>query len=232
MCSTTARRSPKGRPRQCETIPPSSKPIWDTTTSARPDRKAHTFLEAGNHCSSRGLPGGHRSLGVPASPGAAFDHRCFRQPSDQKLQPPDEVRLRGEAGDRREHSLGEHEAEKRIVGQFENDQPGECWALAKRRPRRTEELPQIVIGVLVRLVRPSQVRQNAPGSLWKGKEGLGGLGRPPRTQRCEALACVDEGRRVARGDLIAADDHVDIERVEFDAAADAAGLLGRDERRA
>src|SRR5208337_4015979 len=69
------------------------------------------------------------------------------------------------AGDRREHSLGEHEAEKRIVGQFENDQPGEGWTLAKRRQRRTEELPQIVIGVLVRLVRPSQVRQNAPGDL-------------------------------------------------------------------
>src|SRR5208337_4388063 len=41
----------------------------------------------------------------------------------------------------------------------------ECRALAKRLQRRTEELPQIVIGVLVRLVRPSQVRQNAPGDL-------------------------------------------------------------------
>ena len=33
---------------------------------------------------------------INAATAAAFDHRCFRQPSDPKLQPPDEARPRGE----------------------------------------------------------------------------------------------------------------------------------------
>ena len=43
---------------------------------------------------------------------------------------------------------------------------------------------------------------------------------------------LDQNRLVARGGLIAARNHVDVERVELDPATDAAGSLGGDEGRA
>ncbi len=53
-----------------------------------------------------------------------------------------------------------------------------------------------------------------------------------RRQLAEALAGFDQDSGIARRGLVATDDHVDIKRIEFDAAADSAGLLGRDEGRA
>ena len=51
----------------------------------------------------------------------------------------------------------------------------------------------------------------------------------PNRQRLKCFASLDEGRGYARGGLEAADDYIDIQRIEFDATADAAGLLGCDE---
>jgi hypothetical protein len=57
------------------------------------------------------------------------------------------------------------------------------------------------------------------------------LPRPARRQRLELLAGLDEDCGLACGGLIAAHDHVDIERIEFDAATDAAGPVAGDEGR-
>jgi hypothetical protein len=51
--------------------------------------------------------------------------------------------------------------------------------------------------------------------------GLLRLPRPSRGQVGEALASLRESGRLTRHGLITADNHVDIERIEFDAAADA-----------
>jgi hypothetical protein len=56
--------------------------------------------------------------------------------------------------------------------------------------------------------------------------------RPVRRQRLERLAGLDENRRVAGRGLKAPHDHIDVERIELDAAADATDLVGRDEGRA
>ena len=53
----------------------------------------------------------------------------------------------------------------------------------------------------------------------------------PRRQLMEALTRLGESRSIAASGLVAANDHVDIERVELDATTDAAGFLGCDERR-
>ena len=53
-----------------------------------------------------------------------------------------------------------------------------------------------------------------------------------RRQRLERLAGLDENRLVAGRGLKAPHDHIDVERIELDAAADATGLVGRDEGRA
>jgi hypothetical protein len=52
-----------------------------------------------------------------------------------------------------------------------------------------------------------------------------------RRQRLERLAGLDENRLVAGRGLKASHDHVDVERIELDAAADTTGLIGRDEGR-
>ena len=52
-----------------------------------------------------------------------------------------------------------------------------------------------------------------------------------RRQRLERLAGLDENRLVAGRGLKAPHDHIDVERIELDAAADATGLVGRDEGR-
>jgi hypothetical protein len=50
-----------------------------------------------------------------------------------------------------------------------------------------------------------------------------------RCQLAEPLTGSDQDGRIARHGLEAADDHIDVERIEFDAAADPAGFLRRDE---
>ena len=55
---------------------------------------------------------------------------------------------------------------------------------------------------------------------------------PTRAKRLERLAGLDENRGLAGRRLIAPDDHVDVERIELDAATDASGLFGGDESRA
>src|SRR3984957_12060808 len=52
-----------------------------------------------------------------------------------------------------------------------------------------------------------------------------------RRQRLERLAGLDENRLVAGRGLKAPHDHIDVERIELDAAADTTGLIGRDEGR-
>jgi hypothetical protein len=52
---------------------------------------------------------------------------------------------------------------------------------------------------------------------------------PPKLKR---LAGLDKARASARGKFIPADDHLDVERIEFDTAADPASFVGGDERRA
>jgi hypothetical protein len=54
---------------------------------------------------------------------------------------------------------------------------------------------------------------------------------PPRGCGSERLAGLDEDCKAARGGLVAPNDHVDIERIELDASADAARRLGSDEGR-
>jgi len=51
---------------------------------------------------------------------------------------------------------------------------------------------------------------------------------PPKLKR---LAGLDKARASARGKFIPADDHLDVERIEFDTAADPASFVGGDERR-
>jgi hypothetical protein len=51
-------------------------------------------------------------------------------------------------------------------------------------------------------------------------------------ERLERLAGLDENRLVARRQLIAPQDHIDVERIELGATADATGLVGCDECRA
>jgi len=48
----------------------------------------------------------------------------------------------------------------------------------------------------------------------------------------ERLTGLDQDARLASGALVAANDDVGVERIELDAAADAALLLGGDQRRA
>jgi hypothetical protein len=62
--------------------------------------------------------------------------------------------------------------------------------------------------------------------------GAGVRPAPCGRERLEHLAGLDENRLVARRGLVAADDHIDIGRIELDAATDAPGLVGRDEHRA
>ena len=54
---------------------------------------------------------------------------------------------------------------------------------------------------------------------------------PSRRDAPERLACLDKDGRLAGRGFIAADYDVDVERIELDAAADAAGVLGGDEGR-
>ncbi len=58
------------------------------------------------------------------------------------------------------------------------------------------------------------------------------LPRPSRGHVGEPLAGLDENGGIAPHGLIAPDDHVGIERVELNAAADAADLVRDDQRRA
>jgi hypothetical protein len=63
-----------------------------------------------------------------------------------------------------------------------------------------------------------------------------GLGRrhllgPTRLQRLERLASLDEDCRITGSGLVATHDHIDVERIEFDPAADAASPVGGDESR-
>src|ERR1700722_9950720 len=51
------------------------------------------------------------------------------------------------------------------------------------------------------------------------------------SQRLERLASLDENRRVARRGLVAADDYIDIERIQLDAATNRPGIIGGDEGR-
>jgi hypothetical protein len=55
---------------------------------------------------------------------------------------------------------------------------------------------------------------------------------PPCARQYPQTSRPSEQGLLGRGGLITPDDHVDIERVEFDAAADATGLVGGDEGRA
>ena len=55
---------------------------------------------------------------------------------------------------------------------------------------------------------------------------------PTSAQRLEGFSGLDQNRWIARRRLAASYDHVDIERVEFDPATDAASGLGGDEDRA
>ena len=50
-------------------------------------------------------------------------------------------------------------------------------------------------------------------------------------ERLECLTGLDEDGVIARGQLVPSDDHVDIERIELNAATDAAGLFGGNETR-
>jgi hypothetical protein len=52
-----------------------------------------------------------------------------------------------------------------------------------------------------------------------------------RRQRLDRLAGLDENRLVAGRGLKAPHDHIDVEQIELEAAADATGLVGRDEGR-
>ena len=56
--------------------------------------------------------------------------------------------------------------------------------------------------------------------------------RLARRQRLEGLAGLGEDREAARGGLVAPNDHVDIERIDLDPAADTTRGLGGDEGRA
>jgi hypothetical protein len=49
---------------------------------------------------------------------------------------------------------------------------------------------------------------------------------PTRGYRLERLAGLGENRQVARRGFIAAYDHIDVQRIEFDASAHTLGLLG------
>ena len=60
-----------------------------------------------------------------------------------------------------------------------------------------------------------------PSTLWR-------LPLPPRRQLMEAVPGLDEDRGLAAGRLVEANDHIDIERIELNAAADAARVLRRD----
>jgi hypothetical protein len=55
---------------------------------------------------------------------------------------------------------------------------------------------------------------------------------PTRGYRLERLAGLGENRQVARRGFIAAYDHIDVQRIEFDASAHTLGLLGGNESRA
>jgi len=80
-------------------------------------------------------------------------------------------------------------------------------------PRRTR--PHIIVGSDFALMRP----------------GLGRFSLAPRRQLTEALPGLREDRGLAACPLVAADNHIDVKRVELESAADAAGLVGRDEGR-
>jgi hypothetical protein len=80
-------------------------------------------------------------------------------------------------------------------------------------PRRTR--PHIIVGSDFALMRP----------------GRGRFSLAPRRQLTEALPGLREDRGLAACPLVAADNHIDVKRVELESAADAAGLVGRDEGR-
>src|SRR6202044_882962 len=80
-------------------------------------------------------------------------------------------------------------------------------------PRRTR--PHIIVGSDFALMRP----------------GRGRFSLAPRRQLTEALPGLHEDRGFAACPLVAADNHIDVKRVELESAADAAGLVGRDEGR-
>ena len=64
------------------------------------------------------------------------------------------------------------------------------------------------------------------------RPGRGRFSLAPRRQLTEALPGLREDRGLAACPLVAADNHIDVKRVELESAADAAGLVGRDEGRA
>ena len=70
-----------------------------------------------------------------------------------------------------------------------------------------------------------------------GSSATAGAGLSPtpvpalRRQRLERPAGLDENRLVAGRGLKAPHDHIDVERIKLEAAADATGLVGRDEGR-
>jgi hypothetical protein len=80
-------------------------------------------------------------------------------------------------------------------------------------PRRTR--PHIIVGSDFALMRP----------------GRGRFSLARRRQLTEALPGLREDRGLAACPLVAADNHIDVKRVELESAADAAGLVGRDEGR-
>src|SRR5580693_4748660 len=80
-------------------------------------------------------------------------------------------------------------------------------------PRRTR--PHIIVGSDFALMRP----------------GRGRFSLAPRRQLTEALRGLHEDRGLAARPLVAADNHVDVKRVELDSSADAAGLVRCDEGR-
>jgi len=63
------------------------------------------------------------------------------------------------------------------------------------------------------------------------RPGRGRFSLAPRRQLTEALPGLREDRGLAACPLVAADNHIDVKRVELESAADAAGLVGRDEGR-
>lgn len=66
-----------------------------------------------------------------------------------------------------------------------------------------------------------------PRSLWVGPADIAGAGQAPGTS-----LPLDENRWSACGRLVAPNDHVDVERINFNSATNAPGPLGGDRGRA
>lgn len=64
-----------------------------------------------------------------------------------------------------------------------------------------------------------------------GRLSGGRLALSPRRQVLERLAGIGQNGILARGPLVAADDDVDVERIELDAATDTADLVGGNQGR-